>query len=197
MGVLRGNAPATAAVLACAIFLGACGGDSAQPTTDVSPSSESGTVSARSKSFQKYSGKGAAKLHLAEFGTEASPEDRIEAQSVVDAFLQATGKGEWSRACGYLSGGLMSQFDEIARRSKGTPKPSCGEILQALAQPSGAQSGKPQVYAPQGLASLRIKEGPGGGFALFRGSDGEDHWMAMKREAGEWGVLSITPQPFS
>lgn len=180
---------AAAAVAAC---LAACGGSDS--STSTAPPAE--TVSARSAPFAKYSGKGAAKLHIAEFGTEGSDSDRTEVEAAIDAYLPAIGAGRWQSACHYLSASLMSQIDQIAERSKRPVKPTCAEILQALVESANAQSGESLVTAPQGIASLRIKEGPGGGFALFHGSDGKDHWMTVGRAGETWGVSSPTPEAF-
>lgn len=179
---------------ACAVCLTACGGGDGDSTASSQPARE--TVSARSAPFAKYSGKGPAKLHLAEFGTEGSDSDRTEVEELIDAYLPAIGGGRWKSACRYLSANLMSQIDQIARRSKRPVKPTCAEILQALVESANARSHESLVTAPQGIASLRIKESPSGGFALFHGSDGEDHWMTVSRAGGTWGITSPTPEAF-
>ena len=177
---------------ALALSLVACGGGNSGSTA---PIQREGTVSSRSAPFQKYSGKGAAQLRIAEFGVEASDEDRAKAQVTLEAYLQAASEGDWAGACGAVSEVLDAQIAEIAADARQTPEPGCGEILRALAGVSSGQRGL-SLTAPGGISSLRIKEGPGGGFALFRGSDGRDYWMAVKREAGGWKVLSAVPQRF-
>lgn len=188
-----GPACIVAAALLSAFTLSACGGDQPDTSTDIEPASRE-VVSPRSMPFQKYSGRGMEKLHLAEFGTEGSRKDRLEAQASLKAFLAASGAGEWERACGFVSSVLLAQIEEIIRRSKRRPKYNCGEVLEALASPEGERP-KP-LSAPRGISSLRVKVGPGGGFALFHGSDGRDHWMAVRRDADGWKVLSPAPQLF-
>jgi len=174
-----------------AILLAACGGDGDEGTMPSPP--REGVVSPRSASFQKYSGKGAAQLHIAEFGVEASDEDRTRAEATILAYLRATEKGDWDAACAYVSATLRAQIDEIARRSAASAgEPECGEILKVLGEGVKASP----VDAPNGISSLRVKEGPGGGFALFHGGDGSDYWMTVKREQGDWKVLSAAPQRF-
>lgn len=172
-----------------AVLLAACGGDGTEETI---PSRE-GVVSPRSASFQKYSGKGAAQLRIAEFGVEASDEDRTQAEAAILAYLRAAGEGNWDAACAHVSATLRAQIDEIARRSAASAgRLGCGEILKVL---GGGAKATP-VNAPDGISSLRVKEGPGGGFALFHGGDGSDYWMTVKREQGDWKVLSAAPQRF-
>jgi hypothetical protein len=158
-----------------------------------------GKVSAQSKSFEKYSAPG--KLHLAEFGHEAEGEDRGEAEEVLVGYLQAAGGEEWDKACGYLMAAIKAELGHLYANSDPPPK-SCPEQLALTAKSElwrKASDGSP-IYAPEGIASFRIKEGGlargGAGFALFHGSDGEDHWLAMKVEGGQWKVLSTSPQPF-
>jgi len=151
-----------------------------------------GSSSPQSAPFAKYSGKGKAKLHLAEFGEEASGGERAAAQAVLAAYLQASGEGDWGRACSYLSATPRAEIDQLSKASGD----SCGETLHKLA---GASEESTRLTS-EGVASLRIEQGgragEGAGFALFHGSDGADHWMAMKIEDRTWKVLSTAPQPF-
>jgi hypothetical protein len=182
---------ATTLIIACFAGCGGSGGDAS-----VSTAQPEGAISSRSADFEKYSGKGASELHIAEFGTEAGSEDRLNAQGTINAYLRTTNAGKWSSACDLVSDTLRGQIAEIARQSKEVPVPGCGEILETLAVISGGRRGKAPLLAPEGIASLRIKKGPGGGFALFHGSDGADYWMTVKREDGDWKVFSAAPQPF-
>jgi hypothetical protein len=152
-----------------------------------------GPPSSRSAPFGKYSGQGKVKLHLAEFGSEASSSDRAGAEDAIDGYLAAIGSDEWERACAYLSSEIEPQIQQVTEDSEGQ---SCGETLQAFVQMSRKVSGEGQVYARARIASLRIKESDEAGFALFHGSDGRDHWMAVQKEGG-WKLLSTLPQPFS
>jgi hypothetical protein len=170
------------------------GGDSTTSPKPASPPRE--VVSPQSASFEKYSGDGPGQLRIAEFGVEGSETERQEVETIVVPYLQAIGKGDWWRACGYLSDNLVAQFEEIAAKSKRPTPPTCAEILHAFVVTSNRRSGELLVRAPDGIASLRIKDPPGGGFALFHGSDGEDHWMTVRREGDIWGVMSPTPEAF-
>jgi hypothetical protein len=187
---------------------GAPSGDAGRPAEDGAGEStaevrssgpERGTVSSNSAAFQKYSGKG--KLHLAEFGEEASGGDLSEVDAIVQAYLQATGGGEWQKACAYLSAMVKAQIAQVVQQSSSSSSSSCGDALQNVTKTFSPPGEDSPIYASEGVASLRIKEGGlaggGAGFALFHGSDGEDHWIAVKAEGGEWTILSTSPQPFS
>ena len=181
---------AIVACVACGLCLVACGGSEGET------SAAEETVSARSAPFQKYSGKGPAHLRIAEFGVEGSAGERGQVEGVVVAYLEASSSARWKRACRYLSGILSAQIEEISRKAKRSPPPTCAEVLRALVGSSNRRSGESQVRAPDGIASLRVKEGPGGGFALFHGGDGEDYWVTVNRQDGRWGVSSPTPEAF-
>ncbi len=205
---------ALAVALACTITLTACGGSGDDSTQSASVGSDStsaapaltpggpvhGRASPQSAPFQKYSGKGT--LGLAEFGEEASGSDFREAQEVIVDYLRASGGEEWGKACAYLVSTVKAQLQQIAAASKGISFSSCGAALKQFAKSSlwtQASDGSP-INPSKGISSLRTKEGGlargGAGFALFHGSDGEDHWVAMKVEGGSWKVLSTSPQPF-
>ncbi len=185
---------------------GTSDGQSAEAGTGGGPAEEQGSresrdlptrgkVSTNSAPFQKYSAKG--KLHLAEFGDEASSGDTGEAQAAITSYLQTYGGEEWDKACEYLLTEIKAQLQQLTNTSGG-----CAETLAAFAKSplASADGSESPIYAPEGIASLRIQEGgragEGAGFALFHGSDGEDHWLAMKVQDGRWLILSATPQPF-
>jgi hypothetical protein len=151
-----------------------------------------GRPSPSSAPFSKYSGKGQARLHLAEFGSEADSSAHDQAEAVVDSYLLAVKEGDWAEACGYLMAEVRAQIERPADESEQAAGRGCAEALPLTVKLSSR--GKIPAYAPVGIASLRIESGAG--FALFHGSDGDDHWVAVKRDAGEWKVLSTTPQPF-
>lgn len=160
-----------------------------------------GAPSARSAPFAKYSGKaakGAPGLHLAEFGEEAEGADLAETQAAIQGYLDATAGAEWERACGYLAAEARVQVEAL--ESQGGQPSSCSLALPKFLSAFGKGAGQAGVHAPEGVASLRVQEGgragEGAGFALFHGSDGNDHWMAVKRQEGQWRVISLSPQSF-
>ncbi|HUC07453.1 MAG TPA: hypothetical protein VMR96_05130 [Solirubrobacterales bacterium] len=114
-------------------------------------------------------------------------------QDVVVPYLNAVAADEWSTACNYLLTATKSQLEDLPNQSGG-----CATALREAAATFARQSAS--ATAPEGLASLRIETGglagEGAGFALFHASNGEDMWVAVKKQRGEWGVLSTSAQPF-
>lgn len=157
-----------------------------------------GSPSHSSAPFAKYSGKGKTKLHLAEFGGEAGDDERAAAQTAILAYLRAERESEWEVACTYLAASVKAQIGELTRAgAEGTSTDaarSCGEGLREYVTMFTAQGPDAVIDAPQGISSLRTKDGAG--FALFHGSDGEDHWIAVRLEPSGWKVISTVPQPF-
>jgi hypothetical protein len=151
-----------------------------------------GDPSSSSAPFSKYSGKGKVKLHLAEFGIEASSSDRAGAEAAIAGYLAALVAEDWGKACSYLASAVKPQIQQMAAGGGGQ---GCGEALRTYVQMSRKLSGEGQILARGGIASLRIESSDGAGFALFHGSDGRDHWIAVAREDG-WKVISALPQPF-
>lgn len=137
-------------------------------------------------------------MHLAEFGDEADGDSHQEVSSLVSSYLAAIKAKEWRHACESLAAGLVSQIFP-ANAAKGA-SPSCGESLQSAISAFGGDAGRRDISASEGVSSLRIetggRAGEGAGFALFHGSDGKDYWLAVRREGGEWKLISIAPQPF-
>lgn len=149
-----------------------------------------GAPSPQSAPFAKYSGPASeGKLHLAEFGEEADGGERAAVGAAIAAYLAAAKAGEWASACRYLA---------AASQAQGA---SCPKQLATAFSPSGGLDRDELPSAPEGVASLRIetggRAGEGAGFALFHGGDGSDYWVAVKREDGDWRLLSVTPQPFA
>jgi hypothetical protein len=158
-----------------------------------------GTPSEQSAPFAQYSDKGPVKLHLAEFGDEASAMSRSEVGPVLDAYLHATAAEEWDKACAYLDSITKAQFEEIAKQQK--DKPGCGEILRLMINQPNPQAVPQGTFPAGGVASLRIEEGgpagEGAGFALLHGDDGADYWITVRREGGAWKVGAIALQSFA
>lgn len=173
------------------------GGEDSSPR-EVTPDNDRdlpdrGEVSSRSASFQQYSAKG--KLHLAEFGEEASDGDLSAVEATVVSYLEAVGNEEWEEACTYVLDEVKAQLAEFVKQANKSG--GCSEALPTAFSQKGSEE---SIYASEGIASLRIKKGDlageGAGFALFHASNGEDRWIAVKKQNGEWGVLSTVPQPF-
>lgn len=179
------------AALLAGAYLAGCGGsgDSAPSATQGTGSPRTGTVSPRSAPFRQYSARG--KLHLAEFGTEASGGEREAAQTVLEAYRRQVQARKWAGACVYVSASTKAQAREFAAHVDPAKAQGCGGALKLVFD---AQSADANIHSLVRIASLRAKDGAG--FALLHGAGGADYWMAIKIEGGEWKVLSAVPQAF-
>jgi hypothetical protein len=153
-----------------------------------------GSTSPESAPFEKYAERAGPKLHLAEFGDEADGGDREAAEAAVVAYLTDVVAGRWDEACTYLQEGAFSEILEATSDSGA----DCGAALRAAIK-MFEESGGGRTAVPDSISSLRIETGEmageGAGFALFHTVDG-DRWIAVRKEGGEWKLVSIAPQPF-
>lgn len=166
-------------------------GASGSPVTKSGEGSGSGVVSPRSAGFRQYSERG--KLHLAEFGVEASGGEREAAGVVLESYLRARQQGDWARACGYVFASTISQVQELAAQVDPAKAKTCKGAFDLAT----VQSTDTHDHLTAGIASLRVKPGAGAGFALFHAADGADYWMPMKIEGRDWKVLSLAPSRFA
>lgn len=170
-----------AAGLSVVLLVGCGGSDSS--TTGTRPSSDPPAVGFRDTSGQ---------TNIPAFGTEAPVAERRRAQESLDAYLTARERDAWGRACHYLTVPTRSQLLELIAKSTVENK-TCAEALRLSSKV--ALFGRRPYHGPATIAALRIKEGPGGGFALFHGNDGTDYWIAMKRQGETWRITSTVPEP--
>lgn len=164
-----------------------------------------GSPSARSAGFQNSAKQGALK-HIAEFGDEAAAGERGAAQATLAAYLAAAEAGDWPKACGYALPYFIKTL-EAASRSAGSAR-GCPEVLGSVYEEAAGQSrprypdaGNPQVasfriepYPDDRAAEFGVEEA---GFALLHGSDGNDYYVSMTREGGQWKLTAPMPQPLA
>lgn len=154
-----------------------------------------GSPSPQSAPFAKYSERAGPKLHLAEFGSEAEAGDREQAEEAVVAYLGYVAAGKWDAACPYLQEGAFSEV----QKATGNSAVDCGTALRAAIEMLEESGGGP-IAVPTAISSLRIetgeRAGEGAGFVLFHTPGGADRWIAVRKEGGEWKMISIAPQPF-
>lgn len=152
-----------------------------------------GKPSALSAPFARYSGKGKTKLHLAEFGAEASGGERAEIEVVVEDYLAAIEARRWDEACAQLW--AAAQQELVSLLPKTLQDGGCGAALRVFVESFEGAGGKTRVLGADGIVSLRVEQGSG--FALFHAGDGGDYWLAVKDGDEGWAPLSLVPQPFA
>lgn len=165
-----------------------------------------GLPSHRSAGFRHSARQGVLR-HVPEYGDEAKPDEREQAQAVLAAYLGAVDEHQWGKACEYLLPYYVSELEKIARASTGAPR-DCAEALQRtfkqIAELPGSQF--PDLQTPK-VASFRVKPYPSeraaeleldveqSGFVLIHASDGEDYYATLTREGGTWLLSGPFPHP--
>jgi len=127
---------------------------------------------------------------IQEYGAEVSGGEFAEAAAVVHAFLDARAAGAWAAACGRLAPAVRQEVVSQLGAAQGQ-KANCPEVLAGLSASVPASALREVAVADVG--SLRA-EGDAG-FLLFRGAQGVDYFIPMRREAGKWKVGAIAPSP--
>lgn len=198
-----------AGLLLLAFALSACGGGgSASPkhsggSSQIPPTGSSTTTSSSAGSQIGASGRASAANGSAAFrvkggdnsipnyGSESTSAQRNAAAAALIAYLRDRIHGNWSGACAHLAASVNTQFDVLARASKGKVG-GCAGILAALEAhaPPVARA----VLPSHSVTALRLKRNSG--FALFVGPHHQKYVMPMRREGGTWKVDQLAPIPY-
>lgn len=206
---------AAALALLLAIGFAACGGDSDDPTTgsaatttETAPSStpdastappdkepaggqqDSGSSPQEgSASFRRPGGDNS----IQNYGEEADEGERDAASAAALSFMGARAVGDWEGTCAQLSSTALKPIEQLADRSPGLQDKDCAELLEALVGKAPA-SARASTLGGEGIDSLRF-EGERG-FALYHGTDGQDYYLPLVKEDGEWKVGALGPSEF-
>jgi hypothetical protein len=124
------------------------------------------------------------------FGEEADDEEREAITALLEGYFNAQAAGEWAKQCALMT---FEQSEEV--RETTLPTGTCASGLRIQATPL-AQTRGPRANPMTGpIDAFRV----GGelGYALYRGKDGEDYAVAMKKEGGKWKVDDLIPTRLS
>ena len=192
-----------AALVLAAFGLAACGSSSDAET-------DGGSSANASSEFVKNG----ASTQYANFGKEASTEEREAVSAILEENLKARASGDYAVQCASLSAGAIKTIVQAAATLP-TGK-GCGKELEAVAsvadardaERAGAEVAAAKVEGRKGKAPKTIREytmtGPidvfrvkgTQGFVLYHGIKGLDFVMPMTKEKGEWKVASlVTKKP--
>jgi hypothetical protein len=167
-------------VFAISLVIAGCGGGSGGSVTDASPGTEP------SAQFLKATGPN----ELVEFGTEASPAEREEANAVLEENLKARAAADFTEQCATLSAQTIKEVNYTAHVSATRKsEKGCGGKLRELATPlsKSREARKDRLDGP--IPAMRIKGKQA--YALFHGTDGKNWVMPMEKEDGEWRVAAL------
>jgi hypothetical protein len=165
-------------LLLAGLAAGCGGGDSR-----ASGSSEKSTPAEKSESNPAL-GKRPGREVL-DFGEEANDEEREAASAVLEEFFQARAAGDWANQCASMT---FEQTEET--RMTTVPDGNCAKGLRILATPL-AQTRAFRANPMTGpIEAFRVKGELG--YAFYRGKDGKEYAMTMKKEGRKWKVDDLT-----
>jgi hypothetical protein len=122
-----------------------------------------------------------------EYGVEAGESERREAAIVLQGYLNARAREDWSSACSLLAKRPTEQLEKLAAHKAG-----CAEVLQATAKGTSSQPGSviTEVLSFRGEGDI-----PGNpSYLIFKGPPGGTLFsMPMYLEAGAWKVGLAQP----
>lgn len=146
-----------------------------------SSSSGSPTASAAEPSAQFIKRKG--DNSIAEFGEEASAEEREAANVIVVESLEARASGDFQTQCETLN----KKGIEGVPGAKG--QQGCVAALTKFAEPLATTKHARRDTLSGSIAALRIKGNQG--YALYHGNDGNDYMLPLEKEDGAWKLSSV------
>jgi hypothetical protein len=181
-----------ALIVTALIAVGAtgCGGSSSDGTNGTDGTNGGSTSSGEagsSKPAAEFMKKG-ANNELAEFGKEASEEEREAASVVLEENLAARASGDYATQCETLSAQSVKLVEE-----SGGPlgKETCAQTLGKQAEKAQPAVLENTMIEP--VAALRVQGKQA--YALYHGKGGKNYAMSMEKEPnGEWKVGSLTTQ---
>jgi len=118
-----------------------------------------------------------------DFGSdEDDPSERARATAAIKGFLDARGT-DLAEACTYMSASLRKAYDN--------GKNGCPGTLKEYS--SGISASETHATSPASTVfDLRVQGNEV--LAFYHAFGGDDYYMPMAREGGEWKVSLITPQ---
>jgi hypothetical protein len=128
---------------------------------------------------------------LLDFGEESDSAELEEAGQVVQSFLTARSKGDWSAACAQLSRALLSKIEHLAVSSTQLEDKSCPSFLEAFLSVS-----EQERRASTGIDAGSLRQQGSKAFLIYEA--GEDVYaMPLRKEGSAWRLDSLAPKQLS
>ena len=118
-------------------------------------------------------------------GEEADEEERETASAILDEEYDARAAGDWAKQCALMT---FEQSEEVRQTS--AVNANCAKGVRIQSTPL-AQSRAFRANPISAIEAFRV-EGEWG-FLLYRGKDGRDYAMLMRKEDGRWKVDDLAP----
>jgi hypothetical protein len=184
--------------LGFAVLLTGCGGGGSSSSSTARPASvaatTAGSASKPSTESQPAKEPSAAFLtkekhsltnYAAEFGEEASPQEREAIGKLVAKSLVARAAGDFKTQCETLNKQGLSEIPGAKNHR------DCAAALTKYATPlAGSREARKDTLSGP-IAALRINKKHDKAFALYHGNDGKNWAAPLKKEGGEWKLSAI------
>jgi hypothetical protein len=171
-------------IVVAALLVAGCGGGSSSSSSSSASSSattasDSSGGAEPSKQFLKPKGNN----KIAEFGSEASVEERETASKVVEESLKAREDADFATQCETLSLKGIKEIPGTKTRAE------CPKALKSFAEPLSEtkKARKDTLSGP--IDAMRVKGEKG--YALYHGTDKKNYAVPLEEEDGAWKVASV------
>lgn len=178
-------------LLACvaSLLIAACGGGGSSSSTSTGSDEGVQEVSAKqsSKEFLEPKNKKSEANSIANFGKEASLEEREEANAVIQRSYDARAAADFETQCETLERAAVKQLESA--EAKGKKPPTCAEAVRKLAEPLAKTKDLRKNDIAGAVAALRVKGSKA--YALYHGTDGKNYALTLKKEDGNWLLTAL------
>ena len=121
------------------------------------------------------------------YGLESRSVDRLQAASIVKAYLDAQAAGRWSEACSYLTAELHAKLEALALEAEGSSAQGCPQTMEAFL--ANTSTDALRTVADIEAISMRVQGSRA--FLIYKDGEGSTAELVMAREGGEWKVGAL------
>jgi len=176
-------------VCVASLLISACGGGGSSSSTSAGSEEGIQEVSAKqsSKEFLEPKNKKSKANTIADFGKEASLEEREEANAVIQRSYNARASADFETQCETLERAAVKQLESA--EAKGKKRTTCAEAVRKLAEPLPKTKDLRKNDISGAVAALRVKGSKA--YALYHGTDGKNYALTLKKEDGKWLLTAL------
>jgi hypothetical protein len=127
------------------------------------------------------------------YGLESESADRLQAASVVKAYLDAQAAGRWSEACSYLSAELRARLEELAQSIPDSSASGCAAAMGTFL----ADVRKDALATVADIEVLSMRVRGKNAFLIYRDGEALATAMVMSLEGGTWRVGALAGNPLT
>ena len=131
---------------------------------------------------------------IQEFGVEGPSEERVQAATTLQSYLDARVAHEWARACFYLAATIkrgLEQFGSHASQGQDSKKLDCAQNLKTFT--ARVSQSALRSAAEIRVLSMRIEDKQA--FLIYRNGKGRPTAIPMAREGRVWKLAAIDGAP--